>query len=334
LALVNLCLQGHWQFFVWFRESMGQLIMKDKIVTVFGGDGFVGRYVVQLLLRAGARVRIVSRHPKHGWFLKAQAGLGQLAYVAADVTNPVAVKRALFEADMAINLVGSFANMDLVQHRGAANVAAAAAQAGVSRFVHMSAIGADSASPSRYGKSKGDGETAVRAAFPGATILRPSIIFGREDQFINRFAGLIRMLPIVPVFAAETQFQPVYVGDVAHAVLASLTHDEAAGALFELGGPKRYTMLELNKWIAEACGRDKLYFPVSDIVAAAMARATGWLPGAPMTWDQWLMLQNDNVVAPGAKGLAELEIAPTLLDTVAPGWLVQYRKHGRFGAVA
>jgi uncharacterized protein YbjT (DUF2867 family) len=310
------------------------MMMNDKLVTVFGGDGFVGRYVVQALLKSGARVRVASRNPKRGWFLKAQANLGQIAYVAADITQPETLARALNGADIAINLVGSFANMDSVQNRGAANVASAAAKAGVRQFIHMSAIGADSASPSRYGKSKGDGEAAVHAAFPAATILRPSIIFGREDQFINRFAGLIRMLPVVPVFSAGTRFQPIFVGDVARAVMAALADPEAAGKLFELGGPQTFSMLEINKWIAKACGREKYYFPVSNFIGASMAKLTGWLPGAPMTWDQWLMLQSDNVVRDGAAGLSALGIAPTPLESVAPDWLVQYRKHGRFGASA
>jgi uncharacterized protein YbjT (DUF2867 family) len=308
--------------------------MNGKLVTVFGGDGFVGRYVVQALLKAGARVRVASRNPKRGWFLKAQANLGQIAYIAADVTRPETLARALAEADVAINLVGSFDNMDMIQHRGAANVASAAAKAGVDQFIHMSAIGADSASPSRYGKSKGDGEAAVRAAFPTATILRPSIIFGREDQFINRFAGLIRLLPVIPVFSAETRFQPVFVGDVARAVMAALAYPDAAGKTYELGGPQTFSMLEINKWIAKACGREKYYFPVSNMIGAGMAKLTGWLPGAPMTWDQWLMLQSDNVVSEGAMGLAALGVVPTPLQAIAPGWLVQYRKHGRFGASA
>jgi NADH dehydrogenase len=310
------------------------MMMNDKLVTVFGGDGFVGRYVVQALLKSGARVRVASRNPKRGWFLKAQANLGQIAYIAADITQSKTLTRVLAEADVAINLVGSFDDMDMVQNHGAANVAIAAAQAGVRQFIHMSAIGADSKSLSRYGKSKGDGEAAVRAAFPSATILRPSIIFGREDQFINRFAGLIRMLAVVPVFSSETRFQPVFVGDVAQAVVTALANPDAAGKIFELGGPQIFSMLEINKWIAKACGREKHYFQVSHTIGASMAKLTGWLPGAPMTWDQWLMLQSDNVVGEGANGLGALGIEPMSLDAVAPGWLVQYRKHGRFGASA
>jgi uncharacterized protein YbjT (DUF2867 family) len=317
------------------HETLGsKIMMNDKLVTVFGGDGFVGRYVVEALLKAEARVRVASRNPKRGWFLKAQANLGQIAYIAADVTKPETLVRALSGVDIAVNLVGSFDNMDMIQNQGAANVAASAAKAGVAQFIHMSAIGADSASPSRYGKSKGDGEVAVRKAFPAATILRPSIIFGREDQFINRFAGLIRMLPIVPVFSGETRFQPVFVGDVAHAVMAALATPDDAGKNYELGGPQTFSMLEINQWIAKACGREKYFFPVSNIIGAGMAKLTGWLPGAPMTWDQWLMLQSDNVVSEGAADLAALGVIPTPLEAVAPDWLVQYRKHGRFGASA
>jgi uncharacterized protein YbjT (DUF2867 family) len=304
--------------------------MKDKLVTVFGGGGFVGRYIVQALLRAGARVRIAERNPKRAWFLKAQGNLGQVQFVAADITRPDTLARAVAEADAVINLVGILkGDFDGVQHIGARNAAEAARRAGVTQFVQMSAIGADVDSASAYGRSKAHGEAAVRKAFPGAIILRPSIIFGREDSFVNRFAALIRMLPVVPVIGGATKFQPVFVGDVAHAVVAALGR---AGDVYELGGPQILSMADLNAWIAKAIGRDKLFVPVPDPAAAAMARLTGFLPGAPMTWDQWLMLQKDNVVAPGAHGLETLGISATPLDAVAQGWLVQYRRHGRFGA--
>ncbi len=306
-----------------------------RLVTVFGGDGFVGRYIVEALLKSGARVRVASRNPKHGWFLKAQANLGQIAYMSADITRPETVARAVVGADAVINLVGVLTgNYESIQRDGAETVAKAAANASVSRLIQMSAIGADAASPSRYGRSKGEGEAAVLAAFPAATILRPSIIFGREDQFINRFAAMIRMLPIVPVIAPQTKFQPVYVGDVARAVMAALDTPEAAGQTYELGGPDVMSMMAINEWIAKSIGRTKLYYPVSDIIGGAIAKGTGWLPAAPMTWDQWLMLKTDNVVADGAKRLSTLGVAATPLDAVAPGWLVQYRKHGRFGAAA
>ena len=309
--------------------------MKDRLVTVFGGGGFLGRYVVHALLKTGARVRVAERNPRDAWYLKAQANLGQITWVAADVTRPETLARALSGADAVVNLVGSFANMDAVQHRGAANLASAAAMEGIKAFVHVSAIGANRDNPSLYGRSKGDGEAAVRQAIAEATILRPSIVFGREDAFVNRFAGLIRMLPIVPVIGANARFQPVYVGDVAHTVAAALAdRGQFGGRTFELGGPEIFTMLELNRWIADRIGRARTFLPVPDSIAGLLASATGWLPGAPITRDQWLMLQSDNVVTPDAQGLSAFGIAPTPLDAVAPGWLVQYRRHGRFGVSA
>lgn len=307
-----------------------------ETVTVFGGDGFVGRYVVQALLRDGHRVRVASRNPKRGWFLKAQANLGQIAYVAADVTRPETLKHAVAGATAVINLVGVLkGDFDAVHRQGAANVASAATSAGARCLVHVSAIGADAQSPSAYGRSKGQAEQAARDAFPAVTILRPSIIFGREDQFINRFANLIRMLPVVPVIGGGTKFQPVFVGDVARAV-ASVVRDPAAhsGKTYELGGPQVMSMRQINAWIAEATGRQRAMIDVPDTISAVLATLTGWLPGAPITRDQWLMLQQDNVVESKSKGLPALGIAATPLDAVAQGWLVQYRKHGRFGATA
>jgi len=307
-----------------------------ETVTVFGGDGFVGRYVVQALLRDGHRVRVASRNPKRGWFLKAQANLGQIAYVAADVTRPETLKHAVAGATAVINLVGVLkGDFDAVHRQGAANVASAANSAGARCLVHVSAIGADAQSPSAYGRSKGQAEQAARDAFPAVTILRPSIIFGREDQFINRFANLIRMLPVVPVIGGGTKFQPVFVGDVARAV-ASVVRDPAAhsGKTYELGGPEVMSMRQINAWIAEATGRQRAMIDVPDNISAVLATLTGWLPGAPITRDQWLMLQQDNVVESKSKGLPALGIAATPLGAVAQGWLVQYRKHGRFGATA
>jgi uncharacterized protein YbjT (DUF2867 family) len=303
-----------------------------RVVTVFGGDGFVGRYVVQALLKSGARVRIASRHTKHGWFLKSQANLGQIAYVGADITRPETLGVALAGADAAINLVGILkGNFERVQRDGARNAAEAAQAAGVHTFIQMSAIGADPASASRYGRTKGEGEAAVFVAFPTATILRPSLIFGQEDGFTNRFAGLIRAFPVVPLIGGATRFQPVYVGDVAKAVAAIIANPAAsAGQVLELGGPEIMSMEAINRWIAAHIGAHRRFIPVPAVAAAAMARLTGWAPGAPITWDQWLMLQSDNVVA-DRDGLAALGIAPTPLDAVADEWLIIYRKHGRFG---
>ena len=306
--------------------------MQDKLVTVFGGSGFLGRYVVQALLKAGARVRIAARDPRDGWYLKAQGGLGQTQFVAADIRTPEAVARALAGADAAVNLVGILKGDFAAFHvDGARNVAQAAAGAGVSALVHVSAVGADPASASAYGRSKGQGERAVRDAFARATILRPSIVFGREDQFVNRFAGLIARLPVVPIIKGDAKFQPVYVGDVAKAIVAALADPvKFGGNTYELGGPEIVSMGALNRWIAQATGHKRAFVPMPDAVAGAMASATGWLPGAPMTRDQWLMLQSDNIVAADAQGLGAFGIVATPLEAVAEGWLVRYRPHGRF----
>ncbi len=307
--------------------------LDGQLITVLGGGGFLGRYVVQRLLARGARVRIAQRTPRAATFLKPLGGLGQTQFVACDVRDPASALRAVQGSDAAINLVGAFGDMQAVQTDGAGHVAAAAKAASAGALVHVSAIGADSNSASAYGRSKGDGEAAVRADFADAAILRPSTLFGREDQFINRFATMMRMAPVIPVIAPDTKFQPVYVGDVADAVVAALGAD-AAGKTFELGGPQVLTMAELLRWIADAIGRKPLFVDVPDFVASALASGFGWAPGAPITKDQWLMLQHDNVVAEGAAGLAQLGVTPTSLASVAEGWLVQYRRHGRFAELA
>lgn len=305
--------------------------MRDKLITVFGGGGFVGRYVCEALLAAGARIRVAQRNPQNAIRIKPLGNLGQVQLVSADVTQAESVARAVQGADMVVNLVGSFDNMEAVQHKAAETVAKAAKKAKVQTLLHMSAIGADSGSDSAYGRSKGDGEAAVRKAFKGAIILRPSIVFGREDEFVNRFAKLIRMAPIMPVIGADTKFQPVFVGDVAKMVACCLSDIAAhAGKTYELGGPQILTMMELNQWIAAAIGRSPIFVPVPGPAAKALAIATGWLPGAPITLDQLRMLAKDNVVN-GTDGLHVCDIPETSLDAVAHDWLDIYRKSGRYG---
>ena len=291
----------------------------SRLVTLFGGGGFLGRYVAQELLKAGARVRIAERDPSDAWFLKPLGGLGQTQFVPASVTKPASIARAVEGADAVVNLVGILkGDFDAIHRRGAANV------------VHISAIGADPESPSAYGRSKGEGEAAVRAAFPEATIVRPSVVFGQEDGFLNRFAAM-QALPFVPVLRGVAKFQPVWVADVARAIAAAAMKPTAhAGKTYELGGPEVVTMTALNEWLAKATGREPNFVPVPDFAGAILATLMGVLPGAPITRDQWLMLQKDNIVSPGAKGLEAFGIAPTPMEAVAPGWLVQYRPHGRF----
>lgn len=302
--------------------------MKDKLVTLIGGGGFLGRYVAQALLEAGARVRIAQRDPREAWFIKTQGGLGQTQFVAADVKRPETIARAVAGADAVVNLVGVLAgDFGGVHVRGAETVAKAAAAAGVAALVHVSAIGADAAAASAYGRSKGEGEAAVRAAFPGATILRPSIVFGREDNFVNMFAGMIAKAPIVPVVSPNTRFQPVFVADVADAVAVALADPEAfGGRTFELGGPDVLTMGELVRWVAGAVEKSPSFVDVPDSLAGLIAM----LPGAPITRDQLRMLARDNVVAGDADGFAALGLSPRPLAAVAPAWLVRFRKGGRF----
>lgn len=308
--------------------------MKNRLVTLIGGGGFLGRYVAQELLAAGARVRIAQRDPREALFLKPLGGLGQTQFVAVDVRKPDSIARAVQGTDGVVNLAGVLkGNFQAVHVDGAGAVAQAVAAAGVPALVHISAIGADRGSPSAYGRSKGEGEAAVRAAFPAATILRPSIIFGREDRFVNRFAGMIASAPVVPVLRANTKFQPVYVADVAQAVVKALGDETAQGKTFELGGPDILSMGALIRWIAGAIGREPSIVEIPDAIGRLIATG-GFLPGAPITLDQWRMLQTDNIVAGGAEGLTAFGMSPTPLDAVAPGWLVQYRNHGRFGTRA
>ena len=306
--------------------------MRDRLVTLFGGGGFIGRYAAQALLRAGARVRIAERDPRKALYLKPLGGLGQTQFVAADLGRPDTVARAIAGADAVVNLVGTFgAAMPAVHVDGARVVAEAAAAAGVEALVHVSAIGADATGASRYAQTKGAGEDAVRTAFPAATILRPSVVFGQEDQFLNRFAQLIARAPVVPVLRAGTRFQPVFVGDVAEAIAqATIAPGGFAGRTYELGGPETPTMAALLHWIAGEIGRPAARFVELPDFAGAMIANAGFLPGAPITRDQWLMLQRDNVAAPGTEGLAAFGIAPTPMAAVAPAWLVRYRRMGRF----
>lgn len=307
--------------------------MESKLVTIFGGGGFVGRALAQDLLARGWRVRIAQRDPRSAFAVKSLGGLGQTQFTAVDITKPESVARAVIGSEAVVNLVGLLkGDMAAVHVTGASNVAQASASAGVGTLIHMSAIGADAESPSAYGRTKAEGEAAVRAAFPSATIFRPSIIFGRDDQFTNRFAAMIRAFPAVPVIAGETKLQPVYVGDVAKAMADAVCDPlTCGGKTFVLGGPDILSMAEINAWLAEATGREKIFVPVPNPVAGLLAKLTGWAPGAPITSDQFAMLQKDNVCDAALPGLAAFGIKPTPMAAVAPAWLTSYRKHGRFG---
>ena len=302
----------------------------DILVTVFGAGGFLGRYVAQSLLKTGVRIRAAERDPRRAWYLKPLGGLGQVQFVRADITDKAAVAAAVQGSDAVINLVGILKGpFQRIHVDGARNIAEAAAAAEVPALVHISAIGADPEAESNYGRTKGEGEEAVRAAFPGATIVRPSIAFGQEDDFINRFARMARLMPILPVMRPTWKLQPVHAADLGKAVaLAALDPGKHAGQTYELGGPNVLTMAELNRWICETTGRRRPLAELPDPIGKAIARLTGWAPGAPLTWDQWLMMQGDNVAT--GPGFEAFGLHPAPLAAVAPAWLVPFRKHGRF----
>ena len=300
------------------------------IVTVFGGGGFIGRYVCEALLKAGARVRVAERDPRKAFYLQPLGGVGQVSAVVADLRKPSSIDMAVQGADAVINLVGVFGgDLDKVHVEGAGKAAAAARLAGANAFVHVSAIGADADSPSDYGRTKGLGEQAVRKAFPRATLIRPSTVFGPEDEFTNRFASMARF-PVLPVVAPTTQFQPVFVRDLGRAIAAAALDPKVhGGKTYELAGPEVMTMRELNERVAAMAGQDPEIVDVPHFVAGALS-LFGFLPGAPLTRDQWLMLQKDNVADGGASGFKAFGITPTPLAAVAPEWLGRYKTGGRF----
>ena len=304
-------------------------VKTDRLITLFGGGGFIGRYVAQALFKAGARVRIAEREPRRAFFLKPLCGLGQIQFSRADLGDKGAVAAACQGADAVVNLVGILrGNFQAVHVEGARNIAEAAAAAGVPALVHVSAIGADPEAESAYAGSKGEGEAAVRAAFPAATILRPSIAFGLEDDFVNKFARMAQLLPVVPVIRGQWRLQPVHAADLGKAVAqAALDPNRHAGRTYELGGPQVLDMAELNRWICQATGRNRPVVEIPDAFGRIVARL-GFLPGAPLTWDQWLMLQRDSVAA--GPGFEAFGIRPAPLAAVAEGWLNLYRRHGRF----
>jgi len=303
--------------------------LSEQLVIVFGGGGFIGNYVVQALLARGARVRIAQRNPEKAWPLKPLANLGQLQFAKVDITDEARVAAALDGADYVVNLVSDFTgDLDALMVDAPGMMARIAHDNGAKGFLQMSGLGADPESDIAYARTKGQGEQRVLAAFPKATILRPSVVFGKDDNFINMFAGMMEHLFVLPVFGGEAQMQIVYVDDVAEAVAVAL-EDPAThgGKTYELGGPERITMLELNQRIAEAQGRDRRFWPVSDSTSKLFAR----IPFTPMSMDQYKLLKQGSTVAEGARGFDELGITPRPLGQFLDKWMTRYRKFGRFG---
>jgi uncharacterized protein YbjT (DUF2867 family) len=318
------------------RTNRGVAMMRGalerKVATVFGGSGFVGRYVVQRLARQDHVVRVAVRDPADARFLQTQGRVGQIVPLAVPVTDAAAVRHAIEGAQVVVNLVGILherrsGDFHRVQGEAPRVIAAAAKAAGAESLVHISAIGADPASPSLYAQTKAEGEAAVRAAFPEATILRPSIMFGPEDNFFNRFATMAR-LPFMPVVAGDTRFQPVYVGDVADAVMAAISRPEAKGRTYELGGPQIMTMRDILRFVLETTRRRRRMVDMPMGLMRLQASLLKLLPSPPITPDQLLLLERDNVVGESSSGFAELGIEPKSVAAVVPGYLKRFRPGG------
>jgi len=320
-----------------------------RIVTVFGGSGFIGRHLVRALAREGWRVRVATRRPDLAYHLQPLGAVGQIHAVQANIRYPQSLAAALNGADAAVNLVGILAesgkqNFDSVQAQGAAAVAEAARNAGVRKFVHVSAIGADANSASAYARSKAQGEAAVLSALPGATILRPSVVFGPEDQFFNRFASMARLLPALPLIGGgATRLQPVYVGDVAAAACRLLAGAGKPGAAYELGGPSVRTMREIMEFVLAVTQRNRILAPMSFGLASTMGGFAelanklllGLLPAEfVFTRDQVELLKVDNIVSKAAEAegrtLHGLGLAPESMEAIVPSYLYRFRKSGQF----
>ncbi len=317
----------------------------SKLVTIIGGSGFVGRYIARRMAKEGWRVRVAVRRPNEALFVRPYGVVGQVEPVACNIRDDASVRAVLRGADAVVNCVGVLNSVgantfDAVQAEGAGRVARIAAELGVQRLVQISAIGADAQSDSAYARSKAEGEAAVQAAFPTAVILRPSIIFGTEDQFFNRFAGMTRMGPVLPVVGGNTRFQPVYVDDVAQAAVNAVTGDVAPG-VYELGGPEVDTFRGLMGRMLKVIQRRRAVVNMPFVLASVMgfgfdmvqAVTLGLIQNKMITRDQVKNLKRDNVVSPGAKGFADLGITPTAMEAVLPEYLWRYRPSGQYAAI-
>jgi uncharacterized protein YbjT (DUF2867 family) len=308
--------------------------MKQHRVAILGGAGFIGRYVVKRLAERGDVLTVGGRTAAAAKFLKLKGDVGQVGLVNLGIDDERLLAAFVANNDTVVNLVGILhesgrQRFDTAHHVGPARLARLAREAGAQRFVHISAIGADPRSPSAYARTKAAGEEAVRDAFPTATILRPSIVFGPEDQFFNRFAALATISPVLPVIGGgETRFQPVYVGDVADAVVRCIDDSATAGRTYELGGPTVYSFRALIELMLEQIRRKRILIDIPFGLAALQARLMSILPNPPLTPDQVEMLKRDNVVSSGALTLAALGIAPTPVEAILPSYLDRFRRGG------
>ena len=302
--------------------------LDGKLVVLTGGSGFLGRHVAQALLERGARLRIASREPKKAFSLRPLANLGQIEFLRCDVRDAAQAAEAVRGADAVVNLVGSFEG-DLMKLicGGALHVAEAARDEGVAAMVHVSAIGAEIDSPAEYAHAKAKAEEEVLAAFPRATILRPSILFGEDAGFVPMLAGMIASLPALPVFAPQSRLQLLFVDDAADAVAAALADPAAhGGKTYEIAGPEAIGMMDLHERIAAAQGRSRHFVAMPDALSGLFAT----LPGTPMNADQWILLKQGNTASGKLPGLEKLGIQPRPLGLFLDRWMTRYRKHGRF----
>ncbi|MDO6584804.1 complex I NDUFA9 subunit family protein [Salipiger sp. 1_MG-2023] len=316
----------------------------SKLVTIYGGSGFVGRHVARRMAKLGWRVRVAVRRPNEALFVKAYGAVGQVEPVVCNIRDDASVRSVMLGADAVVNCVGTFDakgknSFEAIQHQGAERIARIAAEQGVAHMVQLSAIGADTDSASAYARSKAQGEEAVLKHMPGAVILRPSVIFGPEDSFFNRFAGMSRMGPVLPLVGAETKFQPVYVDDVAHAAVLGAT-GEAAPGVYELGGPEVATFRALIGQMLTVIRRRRavvnLPFGLASVMGSVfetLAGLSGGIIPAQITRDQVASLKSDNVVSAGARGFAELGITPTSLEAVLPDYLWRFRPSGQYDLI-
>ncbi len=314
----------------------------NGLVTVIGGSGFVGRYIAQRMARRGWRVRVACRRPNEALFVQTYGVVGQVLPVQCNIRDEESTRRAIMGSDAVVNCVGVLweggrNRFDPLHVEGAGRAARLAAEQGVRHFVHVSAIGADPDSPARYGQTKARGEHAVLEAFPDAVILRPSIIFGPEDEFFNKFASMSRFTPVLPVVGADTHFQPVWVEDVAEAA-ARAAAGEAEPGVYELGGPQTATFRELMQLMLDVIRRRRLIANIPTPLAMLQARVlqlTSIIGLQPMlTTDQVRMLERDNVVDEGAWGFAELGIQPTAMEAVLESYLYAYRRYGQYASLS
>ncbi len=316
----------------------------SKLVTIYGGSGFVGRYIARRMAKAGWRVRVAVRRPNEAIFVKPYGVVGQVEPVLCNIRDDASVEASMHGADAVVNCVGILApngknKFDAVQHEGAERVARLAAAEGISKLVHISAIGADKDSDSAYSASKALGEEGILQHFPAAVILRPSIVFGPEDEFFNRFASMSRLGPVLPVVGADTKFQPVYVDDVAKVAEGALEGTVASG-IYELGGPDVMSFRALMGLMLETINRRKLIvnipFPIAGMMGTSfdiLSAVSGGLIKGPMTRDQVRNLAKDNVVASDAKGFANLGISPVDMASVLPEYLWRFRPSGQYDAI-